>query len=262
MVVVAASVWVLLEVLSWLGLVVLSELAEVHYRPLTLDRLPPEIEAEVDKLLAGRLEYLQHDPELGWSIRPGGRAGLYAANAQGLRADRDYALRPEPGVLRIATFGDSFTHGDDVAFADTWQVRLQQRLPQSEVLNFGVPAYGPGQAWLHYHEQGRKFGAQIVLIGYMAENIYRAVNVFRPFYSPSYVFPLTKPRFMLRQGSGLEPLPNPLPTVDAYRRLKRQSRATLFEIGEHDAFFDERYRGSWADLLPSVRLFAAAISYW
>lgn len=253
---VAVTVWVLLELLSWLGLIALGELAGEHYRPLTLDRLSPEIEAEVDRVLAGQLDYLQHEPKLGWTIRPNGRSGLYAANAHGLRADRDCALRPEPGVLRIATFGDSFTHGDDVAVGDTWQVGLQQRLPGSEVLNFGVPAYGPGQAWLRYHEQGRAFGAQVVLIGYMAENLYRAVNVFRPFYSPSYVFPLTKPRFALREAGELELIPNPLPTLEGYQRLKSEPRATLLELGEHDAFFAERYRGSLADLLPSVRLFA------
>ncbi|HZL99680.1 MAG TPA: hypothetical protein VFD43_05435, partial [Planctomycetota bacterium] len=52
--------------------------------------------------LAGSVPtYLAPDPELGWTIRPGAssRDGLFAASAQGLRADRLYSPQPETGVL-------------------------------------------------------------------------------------------------------------------------------------------------------------------
>ena len=38
---------------------------------------------------------------------------------------------------------------------------------------FGVPGYGLDQAFLRYLEEGRRFGFDVVLIGFMTENIFR-----------------------------------------------------------------------------------------
>ena len=61
----------------------------------------------VSRIVQGREQTYPHDPLLGWTAKPGGSAHLYHANAQGIRADREYALLPPAGVLRIAAFGDS-----------------------------------------------------------------------------------------------------------------------------------------------------------
>lgn len=99
---------------------------------------------KLERLLAGENRYLAPDPVLGWSIRPGAKAELYEANEQGMRANRAYAPTPPPGVVRIAAYGDSFTHGDEVAGKHAWPFLLESMLGDAEVLNYGVPAYGPG----------------------------------------------------------------------------------------------------------------------
>jgi hypothetical protein len=51
------------------------------------------------------------------------------------------------------------------------------------------------RAYLRYHQEGKRFRPHVVLIGFMSENIRRAVTVYRPFYQPESRAPLAKPRF-------------------------------------------------------------------
>jgi len=203
--------------------------------------------------LAGKTEYSAFSPTLGWTIRPGGNSALYRANGQGLRADRDYAPAPPAGILRVAAFGDSYTHGTDVGNAHTWQAALERLDPRMEVLNFGVGAYGLDQAYLRYLEDGRRFEPRVVLIGLMSENINRSVSVFRPFYVANTGAPLAKPRFVLN-GDGLALLPNPLRSAADYERLLADPQEILPMLGKHDYFYQTRHRPRTADFLPSVRL--------
>ena len=93
--------------------------------------------------------YLVADPLLGWAILPNGKAPLYTANSQAIRAEPDRIYTPDPpdGTIRIVvTLGDSFTHCDDVANDETWQHYLEQRHKNWEVLNLGVPSFGTDQS--------------------------------------------------------------------------------------------------------------------
>ena len=58
-------------------------------------------------------------------------------------------------LLRLAVFGDSFTHCDEITYQNCWTSRLESLWPNTEVLNFGVPGFGPDQAWLRYQRDGR-----------------------------------------------------------------------------------------------------------
>ena len=85
------------------------------------------------------------DPLLGWDNKP--NTSQMSANAAGrlVRAsyDSDGARRdglPAKASL-IATYGDSFTAGAEVADHETWQHYLEQDLGY-EVKNFGVAAQG------------------------------------------------------------------------------------------------------------------------
>lgn len=161
--------------------------------------------------------YLRFNQELGWvtgrnALARVGKA-TYQSNAAGQRAKREYTLAPQPGVLRLAAFGDSFTHCDEVDLSDCWTTRLEEGWPDTEVVNFGVPGYGPDQAWLRYQREGQAYQPCAVLIGYFVENINRTVNRFRPFYEPDDGIPLSKPRFV-SDGEGLSLLPNPTTEVD------------------------------------------------
>lgn len=249
----ALAVMAWLEITAACGLWILASVHGVEWERLPDRELEPVQRFVLELLLADEHGYLEHDAELGWTVRPGGRSDLYSANAAGLRAEREYSARPAPGVLRIAAFGDSFTHGDDVANAETWQSRLEQLDPALEVLNFGVPAFGPGQAYLRYLREGVAPAPHVVFIGLLSENVYRTVNVFRPFYRPPTGVPLAKPRFRLANGA-LELLPNPMPALEDYRVLLDAPEATLRRLGEHDYYYRREQRRLPLDSLRSVRL--------
>jgi len=177
-----------------------TELLPFPFHPLAVERLD-----------AGD-SYLRFDPDLGWSQRPGARAVddgiVYQANGGGFRSDREYSPEPPPGVRRLAAFGDSFTHCDEVSLQDCWTARLEATWERSEVLNFGIQASAPDQGWLRYQRDGRPYRPCAVLIGFQVENVNRVVNRYRPFYAPQSGVAFSKPRFVL-EGDGLRLLPNP-----------------------------------------------------
>ena len=119
--------------------------------------------------IASRDSYIGFDPELGWSQTPGARAiddGIvFEANEAGFRAERDYPREPPPGVSRLAAFGDSFTHCDEVGLQDCWTTRLAGAWEGAEVLNFGIPGSAPDQGWLRYQRDGKPYRPCAVLIG-------------------------------------------------------------------------------------------------
>jgi hypothetical protein len=153
----------------------------------------------------------------------------------------------------VSAFGESFTFGSDVDDDDTWEAQLGRIDGRFEVMNFGVPAYGVDQAYLRYQRDGIGFDPDIVVIGYMTENLARSVNVYRPFYNDNYPTLYTKPRFLLQQDR-LVLASNPLTTVSDYQRFLDDDRTTLLRLGEHDRHYQERYLASRVDLLRSLRL--------
>lgn len=79
-----------------------------------------------------------------------------------------------PGVLRIATLGDSSTFGYDVGYADTYsgqlQVQLEQRGIPCEVLNAGVVGFTVRQGLERYRELVRPFRPDVVIAAFGAVN--------------------------------------------------------------------------------------------
>lgn len=249
----AALVYIAFEIACAMTLWLLSTVHDVRYEPLPVEDLQPLQRFVLSMLIAGQHEHLTHDPELGWTIRPGGSTELYHANSQGLRGATPYAPRRRLDRIRIETFGDSFTHGDDVADPQTWQAQLEASDPRYEILNFGVPSYGLDQAFLRYQREGPAYTPDIVVIGFLSENLYRTVNRFRPFYRPPTGVPLSKPRFVLRGGK-LALLANPLPSLDDYQRLLDDPVPSLEALGENDYYFERMQSRAAIDLLPSARL--------
>ena len=200
-----ATALIVAVVLAELVVRVRAPIPDADLLPLAYNR------AELDRIIAGGT-YYRFDQTLGWTVGVHASGGIakatYRSNEAGLRADREYAPEASPGARRIAAFGDSFTHCDEVSYQNCWTARLEASLPNSEVLNFGVPGYGPDQAWLRYQRDGKPFHPCAVLIDYFVENINRAVNRFRPFYAVEDGIVLSKPRFQL-DGGALRLLPNP-----------------------------------------------------
>lgn len=239
------------ELISRAGLSVL-ERRGVEYRPLVVDRLSAEHRGLLEDLLAGRPSLFQHDTVLGWTLRPGFRSELCTIGLDGRRRDSE---RPEPipSAVRVATFGDSFTFGGDVADRYAYPEVLARLDAGLEVENFGVPAYGLDQAFLRYQREGKPTHPQVVVIGFMAENIFRNVSVFRPFYRPPSQLPFAKPRYLPGQP-GLMLAENPLPRLEDYRRLLARPAETLEQLGRHDHFYQTRLRAGAFDRSAAVRL--------
>lgn len=166
-----------------------------------------------------------YDQALGWAFRPRSarQSGTFTINGAGFRSTRDFDLAPPPETVRIATFGDSFTAGDDVNDEEVWTSQLERVLQaagmRAEVLNFGTGGYGMDQAYLTWKHRGQQYQPDIVIFGFQPENLKRNVNVFRQLLDPSrYTLPFSKPRFVLDSGQlalvNFPPLPpEQLPTV-------------------------------------------------
>jgi lysophospholipase L1-like esterase len=225
---------------------------EIEFDPMPTS-LSVEYRATVARVVSRQVSYNDYDAKLGWTIVPRGAWRSYRANAQALRSSREYAEEVPPGILRVAAFGDSFTHGNDLANDLTWPALLEQLDPALEVLNYGVGGYGVDQMLLRYEAEGARFRPRVVLIGFMTDDIGRQLSVFRRFLTPRSPFPFSKPRFVL-EGDGLRLVPNPMSRREDYRALLEDEPGTLRRLGEHDFFFQRGYFRGPLDRLPSMRL--------
>ena len=241
----------IIELFSFGGLHFLSKFRHLDYEPV--DRISTKQRKIIKDLLEQKNKYVAYSSTLGWSIQKNGTSELYRANGSAIRSDREYALTPPGGVRRVATFGDSFIHGDDVKNNETWQAVMESYDSSMEVLNFGVGAYGLDQAYMRYLEEGRQYQSHFVLIGFMTENIYRNVNTYRPFYDSKTQIPLAKPRFVDKDGD-LYLVPNPLKRLDDYKRLLDYPSKVLAQIGANDYYYKRRYASNALDWSPTVRL--------
>ena len=145
-----------------------------------------QLRGQVEGYLANKdIAVVIYDEWTGWTFRPNSirQAGTFTINSSGFRSPRDYNKIPRADTLRIAAFGDSFSAGDDVSDDEVWGYLLERELNEAgiraEVLNFGVGAYGMGQAYLRRQQVGTSFAPDIVIFGLQPENLKRNVNVFR-----------------------------------------------------------------------------------
>jgi len=184
-------------------------------------RLPIEsARARVAEYLArGDRTYFVYDPDIGWTVRPMGTSddGLYIANERGIRTDatrRPTARAAAPGTLRVALFGDSFTHCNDVPFAQSWGAQLEEDLERlgvrAEVLNLGGSGYAMDQALWRFEKEGRPLSPDVVVFGFQNTNVRRNLNLIRLLYNPDTGLIFAKPRFVL-EGGALRVVDRPAP---------------------------------------------------
>jgi len=87
-------------------------------------------------------------------------------SSQGLR-DRDFEQPKPEGVFRVLVLGDSVVYGVRVAperaFPKVLERRLRALRPDIEIVNAGVTGYTPWNALHYYLEEGRAFGADLVV---------------------------------------------------------------------------------------------------
>lgn len=139
----------------------------------------PEKIAEADTSVW--YKYNVYDSNLGWSIGKLGAQPPYYSDRQGFRCSQQQYETLISGDLSnnnddeydIVCLGNSFTHGDEVSFEDTWPYRLQQ-LTGLRTLNLGVGGYGIDQAFLRYEQVKPK--AKLVILAMVAGDIDRAAT--------------------------------------------------------------------------------------
>jgi len=197
-----------------------------------------DMQAGVRELLAAQDEsLLQLDDELGWLYGADYRGELYSSNSAGLRGRREYAPIPPEGVLRIAAFGDSFVHANEVADEDGWSAQLEALDPAIEVPNYGVGGYGTDQALLYYARRGEELAPDVVVLGFVEVDYARNVNRFRRFLS-THELPLFKPRYRLTGDDGLALVPNAFRGAEAMQVLLDDPDA-VGRSAEHDWFYED-----------------------
>ncbi|MFH0952865.1 MAG: hypothetical protein V1873_00895 [Verrucomicrobiota bacterium] len=97
----------------------------------------------------------QYDPELGWTFLPDKRGSIVyegevahyiRTNPEGFR-DRPFPPPGEP-VRRVIVIGDSFVSNISVGDDEVFTEQMEQRLPETTVMNCGVNGYGQVQEYL------------------------------------------------------------------------------------------------------------------
>ncbi|OQW67524.1 MAG: hypothetical protein BVN29_01180 [Nitrospira sp. ST-bin5] len=164
----------------------------------------------------GKPSYMLFNETLGWTIGSGrsqnDQGVNYFSSAEGLRSSSPgVALADRHPTVRIALIGDSYTFGDEVAYEDTWGYQLEKLLgPDVQVLNFGVNAYGTGQAYLRYLQDVRAWRPDVVIFGFVDHDLVRTMSVYASLTFPTATFPYAAPRFVMRDQQ-LTLLNAPLP---------------------------------------------------
>jgi hypothetical protein len=129
------------------------------------------------------------DPDVGHEHRPGARARLMgvdvAINEQKLR-DREIGFERQTGRFRILMLGDSLVFGWGVPPEATIPKRLEDLLNRAgihaEVLNAGVGNYNTSMETAYYLAEGRRYHADLVLLGYFINDAER-----RPRYGAGWL---------------------------------------------------------------------------
>ena len=152
---------------------------------------------------AERTVYTDHDPLLGWRLRPGGRARYerteytvdVSINALGMR-DRPRAQSPATTPFRVLALGDSFLEAYTVDLEQAVTQVMERDLDRPgcpvEVLNAGVGGYGTDQELLYYRERGRLLQPEVVVLFFFHNDLL-------PNVSPRY-YGADKPLFRLEGG--------------------------------------------------------------
>lgn len=131
-----------------------------------------------------------YDPILGWRTKANfiGKTGdaQLTTNAKGIRSLKDYAYDKPAGITRVLLLGDSFTFGEDVSDEEVYANLLEKALNNTEVINMAVHGYGTDQMLLSLEQEGVKYAPDIVLLGFIYEDIDRNILSFRDFAKPKY----------------------------------------------------------------------------
>ena len=158
----------------------------------------------------------EHDPLLGWFPKKGDRRDFtgsrkieVAHNARGFR-DKELTVKTRPRILFL---GDSFVWGYDVNREERFTERLQERMPEFEILNGGISGYGTDQEFLLLQREFKSIQPDLVFLLFSAND--RRDN------SSPVAYGLAKPFFVPSPMGGLQLGGTPVPKNTVYYFKKR-----------------------------------------
>jgi len=119
--------------------------------------------------------------ELGWvlcdSVRPrgvDGSIGFYSYEPDGARKVMNHAGK----TSRLHTYGNSFTHCDQVSDGETWQEYLAAHI-QEPIRNYGVGGYGVYQAYRRMVKVEKQRPAKYIILNIWDDDHYRNIDSWR-----------------------------------------------------------------------------------
>jgi hypothetical protein len=153
-------------------------------------------------------QLFESHPRIGYRFIPGIKARvpheaggyLLKTNDVGFRCGRDASPKRGAGRRRVLVFGDSFTAGDGVSNGKRYSDLLELRLPDLDVLNFGLPGSGTDQQYLAYEEYARDLEHDVLVISPLVENIRRVNSRYRYFKDAGGRKLMAKPYYELVSG--------------------------------------------------------------
>jgi len=121
------------------------------------------------------------DSELGWilcdSVRPrsvDGSKGFYRYESNGARKIVNFPDKP----CRIHTYGNSFTHCDQVSDGETWQEYLAAHL-QEPIHNYGIGGYSVYQAFRRMLTVEKQDPARYIILNIWDDDHFRNLDSWR-----------------------------------------------------------------------------------
>lgn len=189
-----------------------------------------------------------YDENMGWINQPNhiSQDQSILINDNAIRSSNDFTTTQPPDTLRIALFGDSFTFGAGVSNDETLDYFLEESLNElgirAEVLNFGVPAYGPDQAYLSWQYMGINYQPDIAILSYSTRMSGRALNIFRVINSPETRLPFSKPRFHLDNDT-LQIVNSPTVRLEDIPTIFQNFE--IHPLREYEFYYDDRYTPTW-----------------
>jgi GDSL-like lipase/acylhydrolase family protein len=192
--------------------------------------------------------HIQFDELRGWALNPSYSSEQLSTNSSGLRASQEYEVGPRTSdVQRLLLLGDSFTYGEGVANEETFAHILESDLLSGwEVINMAVQGYGTDQQLLTYDHFGKKYEADIVLLGFYVGDYYRNTMTFKVYSKPIFTksngifkvsnLPLQRPEELYRDYElGVREIGYPWYQSMIYHYLdERISRISTRNITEND----------------------------
>ena len=101
-------------------------------------------------------------------------------NSIGTRQHRDFKKKKRPGTTRIGFFGDSYSANlrmrAEYSFSEPIDYLLNRSGEDYEVINFGTDAYGTGQIYLQYMDEGLDMELDAVVYMFFINDIKEIIS--------------------------------------------------------------------------------------